>query len=89
MIDQETICAISTAPGVGGIAVIRVSGKNAVAITDSIFAPAKEGHDLVNRKAYSLTYGQIVDDNAVLDDVVISLFKGPHSFTGEDTTEIA
>lgn len=89
MINQDTICAISTAPGVGGIAVIRVSGSNAVALTDSIFRPAREGHNIAARKPYTLTYGQIMDGENALDDVVISLFKGPHSFTGEDTTEIA
>ena len=87
---HDTICAISTAPGVGGIAVIRVSGSQSIALVDALFKPHKAGARLVDRKAYTLTYGQIVHENGdVLDDVVISLFKAPHSFTAEDTIEIA
>ena len=89
MINQDTICAVSTAPGVGGIAVIRVSGPQAIEICDKIFRPVKEGKELRNRKAYTLTYGQIVSEEGVLDDVVMALFKAPHSFTAEDTIEIS
>lgn len=89
MINQDTICAVSTAPGVGGIAVIRVSGPKAIEITDSVFKPAKAGNTLASRKGYTLTYGQIMQEEMPLDDVVVSLFRNPHSFTGEDTTEIA
>ncbi len=87
---HDTICAISTAPGVGGIAVIRVSGSKSIAMVESLFKPHKAGVRLSERKAYTLTYGQIVHENGeVLDDVVLSLFKAPHSFTAEDTVEIA
>lgn len=89
MINQDTICAVSTAPGVGGIAVIRVSGPQAIEICDKIFRPLKEGKELRNRKAYTLTYGQIVNGEGVIDDVVMALFKAPHSFTAEDTVEIS
>lgn len=89
MINQDTICAVSTAPGVGGIAVIRVSGPQAIEICDKIFQPLKEGKELRNRKAYTLTYGRIVNDEGVIDDVVMALFKAPHSFTAEDTVEIS
>jgi tRNA modification GTPase len=85
-----TIAAISTAPGIGGIAVIRVSGPQAIAIVDSIFQPARAGHALTSRPAHTLTYGQIRQDNGeVLDEVVASLFRAPHSFTGEDVVELS
>lgn len=86
--NQDTICAISTAPGTGGIAVIRVSGPEAITLCNSIFVPRKAGKNLTDRKAYTLTYGSIVRDEEPIDDVVIALFRAPHSFTGEDTVEI-
>jgi tRNA modification GTPase len=85
-----TIAAISTAPGTGGIAVIRVSGPQAVAIVDSIFQPLRASHTLASRPAHTLTYGQVVQDSGeVLDEVVAALFRGPHSFTGEDVVELS
>ena len=59
MINQDTICAISTAPGVGGIAVIRVSGPEAIAICNTLFVPQTAGKDLLSQKAYTLRYGSI------------------------------
>lgn len=86
-----TIAAISTAAGIGGIAVIRVSGPTATTIVDSVFAPFKQANAIVGRKSHTLTYGQIVDPQSkeVVDEVVVSLFKAPHSFTGEDVIEIS
>jgi tRNA modification GTPase len=89
MIDQHTICAISTSPGMGAIAVIRLSGDNAIAITDSIFRSARVGKRLVEQKANTLHFGSIVDGENVIDEVVIALFRAPHSFTGEDTVEVS
>ncbi len=87
MTNQEpTICAISTAYGVGGIAVVRVSGEEAIAITDTLFRGKKS---LQTAKAYSIHYGQIVREEEVLDEVLVSVFRAPHSFTGEDVIEIA
>lgn len=85
---METICAISTAPGVGGIAVIRISGKEAISLCDRIFQPRKAGKSLALQPAYSLTYGTIVEKGEAVDDVMMALFRAPHSFTGEDTVEI-
>lgn len=86
-----TIAAISTAAGIGGIAVIRVSGPTATTIVDSVFTPFKQANAIVGRKSHTLTYGQIVDPQSkeVVDEVVVSLFKAPHSFTGEDVIEIS
>ena len=89
---METICAISTPYGTGGIAVIRVSGDEAVSIVDRIFVGRVP---LSKTAANSIRHGQIVrfaDNGAqkeVLDEVLCSVFRAPHSFTGEDVVEIA
>ena len=88
MINQDTICAVSTAPGAGGIAVIRVSGTDAIRICDTIFVPKIEGKNLQSQKAYTLRYGSIRRGEELIDDVLVALFRAPHSFTGEDTVEI-
>ena len=86
--NQDTICAVSTAPGTGGIAVIRVSGTSAIRIVNGIFYPLKKGKSLTRQPAYSLVYGSIRNEDAILDEVLVALFRAPHSFTGEDTVEI-
>ena len=84
----STICAVSTASG-GAIGVVRVSGSQAISITEHIFR-AVNGKPLSDRKASSLTFGHIVDENEqVVDEVLVSLFRAPHSYTGEDATEIS
>ncbi len=88
MINQDTICAVSTAPGAGGIAVIRVSGPEAIAICNTIFVPRTAGKDLLSQKAYTLRYGSIRRGEELIDEVLVALFRAPHSFTGEDTVEI-
>ena len=90
ILDEDTICAVSTPPGVGGIAVIRVSGKKAMPVTDMIFRPKGKGGNLSHRSSHTLAYGEIYDGaGEVLDEVVVSLFRAPHSYTGEDTVEIS
>jgi len=80
---QDTICAIATPPG-GAIAVVRVSGPDAVAITDSIFSKS-----LDDALGYTLHFGQIMDaEGKELDEGLVSVFRAPHSYTGEDCTEI-
>ena len=86
----ETICAISTPHGRGAIAVIRLSGERSLAIADSVFHARREGVSLSGRPSHSLTYGSVVDDDgSVIDDVLVSVFRGPRSFTGEDCVEIS
>ena len=87
MIDiTDTIVAVSTAHGMGGIAVIRVSGSQAIGIVDS----AWKGSSLINVASHTAHLGYIVDkDNNPIDQVVVTLFRNPKSFTGEDTVEIA
>lgn len=109
--NDTTICAISTPPGIGGIAVIRISGPDAFAICDRLFVSGKQqiatiqtGADaavtqaatpfltsekLAERPANTIVYGTICRNGEVLDDVLVSVFRAPHSFTGEDTIEIS
>ena len=83
---MNTICAISTPYGSGGIAVVRVSGAEAVSIVDSLF---RARHPLSQAKAYTVHYGEIARDSEILDQALVSIFRAPHSFTGEDVVEIA
>ena len=83
---MSTICAISTPYGAGGIAVIRVSGEQAIPIVDRIFDGRKHLSDAAPNTVH---YGRIQRADEVLDEVLCSVFKAPHSFTGEDTVEIA
>ena len=89
MYHNDTICGISTAPGVGGIAVIRVSGAGAVAAAEQLFAPKAAGRRLSAQKSHTLHFGHITDGKETVDEVLVSVFKAPHSFTGEETVEIA
>lgn len=89
MIDQSTICAISTSPGMGAIAVIRLSGDDAITICDKIFRSPKQGKLLIDQTANTLHFGQLVFKNEIIDEVVVALFRTPHSFTGEDIIEIS
>lgn len=88
MINQDTICAISTAPGAGGVAVIRISGPEAITICDTVFVAKAEGKSLQTQKAYTLRYGSIRRGTELIDDVLVAVFHAPHSFTGEETVEI-
>ena len=96
---SNTICAISTPYGSGGIAVVRVSGESAIQIVDTLFHGRKS---LMEAKAYTVHYGEIKkptpipslkgrenNEQEILDQVLVSVFRAPHSFTGEDVVEIA
>ncbi|GHT02704.1 tRNA modification GTPase MnmE [Bacteroidia bacterium] len=90
---QNTICAISTPSGAGGIAVIRISGRDAFSIVDKIFT-AKSKQKIVDQKAYTLCFGTIDSPlegrlGGAVDEVVVAVFRAPNSFTGEDTVEIS
>ena len=88
LINQDTICAISTPPGNGAIAVIRLSGDKAIQITDKIFHPGDK-KKLAEQPANTLHYGTIKDKDKLVDEVVVSLFHSPNSYTGEDVVEIS
>ncbi len=83
---MDTICAISTPYGCGGIAVVRVSGDKAIALTDSLFLGKTS---LLTASAGTFRFGHIERDDEVLDEVVVSIYRAPHSFTGEDVVEIS
>lgn len=87
---EETICAIATGRG-GALGIIRVSGPNAIINTDKIFIPADKTHKLLSeREAYTISYGHITNkDGEIIDEVLVSLFRAPHSYTGENCTEIS
>ena len=83
--DTDTIVAPATAVG-GALCVIRLSGSDAITLCDSIFKGRKP---LAEARTATLHYGNIVDEEEIVDDVVVSLFRAPHSYTGEDTVEIS
>ena len=87
-INNDTICAVATATG-GAIGIVRVSGPDAIRFTDSIFRSAS-GRTLADSRAGSVVFGQIIDaDGQTVDEVLVSLFHAPHSYTGQDSTEIS
>jgi len=88
MLDQLTICAIATSPGMGAIATIRLSGEKALEIADTVFLSPKSGKKLAEQQPNTLHFGSIGDGNELIDEVVVSIFRAPHSFTGEDVVEI-
>ena len=89
MLDKSTICAVSTAPGVGGIAVIRVSGPEALPIALRLFRCGGETPVAESVKPRYAYYGEVIAGDELVDEVVLTYFRAPHSFTGEDTVEIS
>lgn len=87
--NNPTICAIATAPG-GAIGIIRISGSEALTIADRIFRPVGSNVPLADRKPYTLAFGNIVNaENEIVDEVLVSIFHAPHSYTGENSVEIS
>lgn len=84
----DTIIALATPSGVGAIAIIRISGNDAISICDSFFASVK-GKSLQKQKTHTIHLGHIVDKKRVIDEVLVSIFKNPHSYTGENVVEIS
>lgn len=88
MKENNIIAAISTPAGIGGIAIIRLSGNGCIELVDAVFKSFK-AKKLAEAKAYTVHFGSIIKENVVLDDVLVSVFRNPHSFTGEDIIEIS
>ena len=86
LLQEDTICAVSTPFGTGGIAVIRISGREAISIADKLFQGRQA---LAAAASHTVHYGSIVRNGTTLDNVLCTVFRTPHSFTGEDTVEIA
>lgn len=84
---SNTIAAISTAPGIGGIGIIRMSGENCFDVLDKIFKQ-KNAQNIEDIKGYSIKYGTIVDGQEIIDEVLVSYFKAPKSYTAENMCEI-
>jgi tRNA modification GTPase len=89
MIQNDTIIALATPAGVGAISVIRLSGEDAIHIASQFFKPAKKGKTLSAQKTHSIHLGYIVNGAATIDQVLVSIFKNPHSYTGENVVEIS
>ena len=88
MYKSDTIAAIATPMTGAGIGVIRISGEDAFSIGEKMFRPYKEGKVLSKQPSYTIHYGTIVDGEETIDEVIVLLMKGPHSYTAEDTVEI-
>lgn len=85
---EETICAPATAIG-GAIATIRISGRQSITICEKIFFPSDENIELTDQKGFTILFGDIRTGNEVVDEVLVSIFKAPHSYTGENCVEIS
>ena len=85
---KDTICAIATGLTSSGISIIRVSGPSALSIVDSLFVNSKNEHVLSSIESHTMRYGFLLDGEKIIDEVLVSYFKGPRSFTAEDTVEI-
>lgn len=85
---MSTICAIATPMAMGGISVIRISGEKAIEIGASVFSTAN-GQDVEKMEGYTCAYGKIISDGVEIDDGIITVFRAPKSFTGEDVCEIS
>ena len=85
---SQTIAAISTAMTESGIGIVRMSGEEAFQIADKIYRSKKGNKVLAEQKSHTIHYGYIVDGDETIDEVLVMLMRGPHSFTGEDTVEI-
>ncbi|MBA9071890.1 tRNA modification GTPase [Flavobacterium gossypii] len=88
MLSQDTIVALATPSGAGAIAIIRISGKDALTIAASLFESVS-GKDILKQKTHTIHLGHIVDGAKVYDQVLLSIFKGPNSYTGENVIEIS
>ena len=89
MMDQDTICAVSTPPGEGGIGIIRVSGKDSIAAASRIFRPRREGNR-ESETTHTIRYGHVVDPDSgeVVDEALMTLMRAPATYTREDVVEI-
>jgi len=88
MIYNDTIVALATPSGSGAVAIIRMSGKNAITIASEVFQSVS-GKDLIKQKTHTIHLGTIVDGTKIYDQVLVSIFKNPNSYTGEDVIEIS
>jgi tRNA modification GTPase len=89
MIQNDTIIALATPAGVGAISVIRLSGENAIHFIEANFKSIRKNKSLLNQKTHTIHLGHIIENNIILDEVLVSVFKNPNSYTGENVVEIS
>ncbi len=89
MIDNDTIIALATPSGVGAISVIRLSGEKSIDIVDAFFKSVRKGKSLKNQDSHTIHLGHIIENEVILDEVLVSIFKNPRSYTGENVVEIS
>ena len=81
---NSTIAAIATAPGAGGIAIVRLSGPESYPVAAKVFRPANAKKSVLDAKGYTALFGQFVEGEDAFDEGVALFFRAPHSYTGED-----
>jgi tRNA modification GTPase len=89
MIQNDTIIALATPSGVGAISIIRLSGEHAIHLVDANFKSIKKNKTIKNQKTHTLHLGHIIEKNIILDEVLVSIFKNPNSYTGENVVEVS
>ena len=89
MIQNDTIIALATPAGVGAISIIRLSGENAIHFVEANFKSIRKNKSLLNQKTHTIHLGHIIENNIILDEVLVSVFKNPNSYTGENVVEIS
>jgi tRNA modification GTPase len=89
LLNSDTICAVATPPGSGAIALIRISGKESLPVLWKLFKPLNGKLKMDQMESHKLYFGKIWDDDRMIDEVLVSWFKAPHSYTGEDSVEIS
>ncbi|MBN2639485.1 MAG: tRNA uridine-5-carboxymethylaminomethyl(34) synthesis GTPase MnmE [Bacteroidales bacterium] len=87
--NNDTICAVATSPGMGAIAVIRISGPDSLPLLFNLFQPKNKNLSTDNIQSHHVYFGEIRNEEKVLDEVLATYFKAPHSYTGEDAVEIS
>lgn len=86
--NENTIAAVATANGIGGVGIIRISGANSKTIADRVFKSVSD-KKIIDMKGYTATYGKVYDGDELIDEAVALVFTAPHSYTGEDVVEIS
>ncbi|QTE23530.1 tRNA uridine-5-carboxymethylaminomethyl(34) synthesis GTPase MnmE [Polaribacter cellanae] len=89
MTQQDTIIALATPSGIGAISIIRLSGQKSIEIVDLFFKSVKKEKSLKNQKTHTIHLGHIIDNDIIIDEVLVSIFKNPNSYTGENVVEIS
>ena len=88
-VNNDTIIALATSSGIGAIAVIRLSGENSIKIVNRFFSSKFGSKDLMNVKSHTVHLGNIIENNTIIDEVLVTVFKDPNSYTGENVIEIS